>query len=1031
MEPDDDDDASEYTMYKVTSTKTKPIIAMVKMNGREMQMEVDTGASMSIISDSTYRTLQTAPHTAALQKSEVKLTTYTGENVPVLGSVDVTVTYGTQVKELSVLVVQGNGPSLLGRDWLREIRLDWQQLHQMNQEPAMWQEVVERHSDLFKDELGLVKGVTAKIQLDPQAQPKFLRSRPVPYALRDKVEEELDRLEKAGIIEKVSSSDWATPIVPVMKQDGSVRICGDYKQTLNQVTKKESYPIPRIEDIYASLSGGQSFTKLDLAHAYNQIPLDEESKDLTVITTHKGLYRYNRLPFGISSAPAVFQRTMETLLQGIPNVSVYIDDLLITGKTDEEHLRTLEKVLVRLEKAGIRLKQGKCAFMLKSVEYLGHRISAQGLQATEKKVQAVKSAPAPTDLQQLKSFLGLINYYSKFLPNLSGNLSPLYRLLQKKARWEWGPEQQKAFETTKSQLSSDRVLVHYDPDKPIILACDASPYGLGAVLSHKLENGEEKPIAYTSRSLAPAEKKYSQIEKEALAIVFGVVRFHQYLYGRPFTILSDHKPLQGVFKETAGVPVMASARIQRWGLTLSAYDYKIKFKAGSENANADLLSRLPLPETPTRVPEPGETVLLMEVLDSTLVTATRIKSWTEKDPILSQVKDMILHGWQLTTTAELSPFHTRQHELSVHDGCILWGSRVVVPPAGRAAMIDELHESHPGICRMKALARSYVWWPGMDKELETKVKTCDVCQQARPADRPVAIHPWEWPKRPWARLHLDYAGPLFGKMYLILIDAYSKWLEVKIVSSATSSATIEHLRSIFSVHGLPELIVSDNGSVFTSAEFQDFMVGNGIRHIRTAPYHPASNGQAERAVKIVKDALKKSTKDSLQTQLSRFLFRYRLTPHSTTGVAPAELLFGRRPRSHLDLVKPTLQGKVQSKQVMQAAQRGGRQEKDFRPGSLVFAKNFGTGRPWLEGSIVRASGPKSVRIELSDGRTIRRHVNHVRPRATTLSSEPQEASPDWAGMTHDDTDVPEPVAEPTIRRSTRLQERSHLRYPPV
>ena len=252
----------------------------------------------------------------------------------------------------------------------------------------------------------------------------------------------------------------------------------------------------------------------------------------------------------------------------------------------------------------------------------------------DRKVEAVKVAPAPTDLTQLKSFLGLINYYYKFLPNLSTTLFPLYSVLRKNTRWKWGPEQQKAFDTAKSQLTSDCILEHYDPDKPIFLACDASPFGLRGVLLHKLENGVEKPIAYTSHSLAPSEKKYSQIEKEALAIVFGVKQFHQYLYGRPFTILSDHKSLEGVFKETAGVPVMASARIQRWELTLSAYDYKIQFKAG-DNANADLLSRLPLPETPTIVPEPTETVLLMEALEASPTNAAHIKLLTAKDPVLS------------------------------------------------------------------------------------------------------------------------------------------------------------------------------------------------------------------------------------------------------------------------------------------------------------------------------------------------------------------------------------------------------------
>lgn len=288
---------------------------------------------------------------------------------------------------------------------------------------------------------------------------------------------------------------------------------------------------------------------------------------------------------------------MENILQDIPHVCVYLDDILITGKTEAEHLQILDKVLSRLQEAGVRLRQSKCVFMADVIQYLGHTISAQGIKPTDRKVRALQEAPCPTNVSQLKSFLGLANYYIKFLPNLSSTLSPLYRLLQKQVKWHWGQEQQQAFDEARQQLSSDRLLVHYDPRKDLILACDASPYGLGAVLSHRLDDGQERPIAYASRSLAPAEKQYSQIEKEGLAIVFGVKKFHQYLYGRSFTILSDHKPLQGLFKETSGVPTLASARIQRWALTLSAYDYTIKYKAGSQHSNADLLSRLPLPET--------------------------------------------------------------------------------------------------------------------------------------------------------------------------------------------------------------------------------------------------------------------------------------------------------------------------------------------------------------------------------------------------------------------------------------------------
>ena len=400
---------------------------------------------------------------------------------------------------------------------------------------------------------------------------------------------------------------------------------------------------------------------------------------------------------------------------------------------------------------------------------------------------------------------------------------------------------------------------------------------------------------------------------------------------------------------------------------LAAHDYQIKFRSGQNNGNADLLSRLPLPESPIKIPDPGETILLMEALDSSVITASQIKTWTAKDPVLAKVKDMLLQGQRPPASDEFKPFRSRFMELSVHDGCILWGNRVVIPPRGCFKMVEQLHESHPGICRMKSLTRSYVWWPNMDQELENRVKTCNICQQNRPADNPVPVHPWEFPKRPWVRLHLDYAGPVQGKMYLVLIDAYSKWLDVKVVSTATSSVTIQHLHTIFATHGLPEVLVTDNGSCFTSQEFKQFTKLIGIRHVCTAPYHPASNGQAERAVKIVKEALRKCSNESLETYLARLLFHYRLTPQTTTGVAPAELLLGRCPRSHLDLAKPDLHQQIESKQSMQAAKAGGRKEKTLGISSEVFVKNFCNGQRWIPGTITQSSGPKSFMIELSDG----------------------------------------------------------------
>ena len=312
--------------------------------------------------------------------------------------------------------------------------------------------------------------------------------------------------------------------------------------------------------------------------------------------------------------------------------------------------------------------------MLPSVEYLGHVISASGLKPAPEKIRAIVEAPTPQNLTQLRSFLGLVNYYAKFLPQLSTTLAPLYSLLQKKTKWKWTSTQEEAFKSAKGQLSSSCLLLHYDPQKELLLSCDASPYGVGAVLSHSLEDGSDKPVAFASRSLSPAEKNYAQLEKEGLAIIFGVRKFHQYLLGRRFTILSDHKPLQHLFSESRPVPPMASARIQRWALILGAYDYTISYKPGSKHANADSLSRLPLPKAPAEVPTPEEVVLLMETIQNSPVNAAQIRQWTDRDPLLSKVRKLILQGWEKTKDNDLLPYFRRKMELSVQEGCVLWGS---------------------------------------------------------------------------------------------------------------------------------------------------------------------------------------------------------------------------------------------------------------------------------------------------------------------------------------------------------------------
>lgn len=1021
-----DDDDSVADIYHVEEKNKPPYVVNLSLNDAPLQMELDTGAALSLISESTYKKLWKVP--PKLKPTTTRLRTYSGHPLTVLGTIQVKVNYEKQQVVESLLVVKGSGPSLFGRDWLGDIKLNWQALpihYSTDYRPL--NAVLSKHEALFRQELGKAKSIEAKLHLEHNATPRFCGARSVPYALKEKVEKELERLEKDDVIEPVQFSDWAAPIVPVTKPDGSVRICGDYKLTVNQAAQVESYPLPKIEDLFAKLAGGKYFTKLDIAHAYQQIPLDENSKPCVTINTHKGLFRYKRLPFGVHSAPAIFQRAMEGLLRDIPSTVVYIDDILITGKTEEEHLRNLDEVLTRLEKEGLTLKKEKCQFLLEVVEYLGHTISAKGLQPSEKKTKAIAQAPPPQNISQLRSFLGMVNYYGKFLKHLSSHLAPLYRLLQKKSKWKWGSDETKAFNLVKSQLSEAPVLEHYDPTKLLSLATDASPYGIGAVLSHVLEDGTEKPVAFASRTLNVAEKKYSQLDKEALAIIFGVKRFHHYLYGRKFSIVSDHKPLQYLLNESRHVPVMASARLQRWALLLSAYQYSISYRPGEKLANADGLSRLPLPEAPSEVSVPDEVVFLLQTLQSSPITADQIKKWTNRDPILSRVRNFVSKGWNDSCEDELSPYRQRKDELSMLDGCVLWGNRVIVPTAGRKEVMCLLHDGHPGITKMKSLARQVVWWPGLDADLTTHVQACQLCQLNQKSPTTAPLHPWEWPKKPWSRVHVDHLGPFQGKTILIVVDAHSKWIEAVPVPSTSSHATVKVLRNLFATHGIPELLFSDNGTAFTSEEFKQFVTKNGIRHRTSAPYHPATNGLAERAVQVVKAGLRKNSEGDIDLRLARILFKYRNTPHSTTGVTPAELLLGRKPRTHLDLLHPDMASHVAKKQNEQKKAHDKRQpERSFKVNDLVIVRNFQHGNKWLQGKISKVLGPRSYLVALDNGKNVRRHVDHIRIRI--VSEDPQFSEsilpPEERLIESRDTDVSESPPEPeqstvSLRRSDR------------
>lgn len=1042
----------------------KPYYALLQVENKDLHFEVDSGSPWSMMSRDTFRQIG---DTDSLSKSPVNLRTYTGSMVPILGKAKVRVRYKNLTKQLPLLVVK-EGVTLMGRDWMRELGIKLNLRSEVTSEPATVQihstqtapsscqsqpeAIVAKHKGVFDtSQPGKLKGFQAKVHAAKE-EPLFYKAAPVTYASRHKIEAELEALQEKGIIEPVAFSDYACPIVTIDKPNGKIRLCGNYKLTANKVLRCEQYPIPTLEDLVQDLQGGQHFSKLDLSHAYHQIELEENARKYTTINTHRGLFQYTRLPFGIASAPAIFQRTLESLLANIPMCRPYLDDIIISGRNTQEHLENLSKVFQRLEESGLKLQKSKCELFRESVVYLGHTLDSQGLRPLPQKIREIQEAPRPQNQTELQAYLGLLGYYRKFVPKLADEIVPLTQLLQKEyssgqkkaknrgkfkstnpgakdSKFVWGPAQERAFARSKELLQSNSLLVHFDPCKPILLQTDASPYGLGAVISHKMDDGSERPIAFASRKLSTTEQKYAQFEKEGLSIVFGLKKFHKFLHGRHFTIVTDHKPLVSLFGSQKPANAMASARVTRWHMILSAYDFEIEHKAGSNHSNADALSRLPLDDEEKvdwlfdmLLPTPdGEQVNLLNDVDQRPIEATEIKASTKKDPILARVREYILGGWpdKRNLGEEYAPFSQKRQELSVEDDIVLWGHRVVIPKdsALQSILLEELHATHPGIVKMKALARSFFWWPAIDRDLEQKCRECEICQEHQKQPQLTPIHPWEFPENPWTRLHIDYAS-MSNQDVLIVVDAHSKWIEAVRVQNATAAATITAMRRMFATHGIPETIVSDNGTQFVSEEFTQFLTSNNIEHVQTAPKHPASNGLAERAVQTIKNGVKKITEGSLELKLQKVLMRYRITPQATTGKCPSELLYRRRIRSRLDQVRPNIARKVKIQQSGMTDRKNTRaKSRNFYVQDPVLAKNFAPGPTWLKGVVTEILNPAMCEVDLEDGRKIRRHNDQLRLR--TIAASDLDACNDSTNVANREAisapiPIPQSVCTPTV-----------------
>lgn len=875
-----------------SNTEELPWYVHLSVSNVPVKFKIDTGADVSIMSESVYRRVGTMnrlkPCTSRLMSP--------GGKVVAIGQFIARIRNENAMQNIRIVVVPDDYArnSLLSRD--ASVRLG----------------LIKRLDMVITDdvfgECGKVECTPVKIVLTDDAEPYCVstpRREPIPRL--PLIEAELKRLVNLGVIEPITEpTDWCAPMVTVPKKTGAVRITVDLTK-LNRAVKRERYLIPTLDDILHKLKDAKVFSSLDASSGFHQIPLDSESSKLTTFISPFGRFSYKRLCMGITSAPEIFQREMTKILGGITDPSnpgsersgvvVLMDDILIFGDCRESHDRVLAGVFSRIRACGLKLNKAKCKFRQASLRYFGHVISEKGLLPDPERVEAIRNIPPPGNLNQLRSFIGMVNYLGRFLPNLAHAIHPLVELLKESSGWVWDHQQQRAYEDVIGMLSSTPTLAYYNVDLPTVITADSSSYGIGGAIL-QMHGSVLRPVAYCSRVLSQAERRYAQIEKELLASTWVCERFSRYLIGlERFELQTDHKPLIPLINKTD--IDRAPIRCQRLLLRMMRFSPEAKFVPGKQLTLADALSRHPLDQD--RIDETSEDDIdalveqaVVACSDELAISPDVIRRESLADKGITEAVQFTQSGWPKYASEveeHLKPYFAVKSSLSLDDGVLLYSNRIVVPAVLRPSVLKNIHEGHQGIHKSTERAKLFVWWPRMAEEIKSIVGACSFCEEHRNANKHEPLIPSPLPERPWQEVAADFCD-FQNKKYLVVVDKFSRWIEIIYVPRADAECTVNKFKSLFSRWGSFETLYSDNGQPFASTVFANFLRENGVTHKTSSPRFPQSNGAAERAVAVAKRILAQPNSDAA-------LFAYRSTPHTATGSSPAKLFIGRELRSKI------------------------------------------------------------------------------------------------------------------------------------